>query len=182
MTEDKALLKKIQKGDLTAFSELMRKYEDYVYSICYNHVNDHQLAEEAAQDTFLKVYRYANSYQGESSVKTWLYRIAQRSSLDQIRKIKRHRHQPLEDRSHFKTYNDAEINLEQEAQSKLILDLLKVLDPRSRSIVEMFYLRQRKIEEIANDLKMEVSNIKIILYRARKKMRASLAASTTIVE
>ena len=178
MTEDKALLEEIRNGDLNAFNELLNRYESFVYSICYNHVGDHQLAEEAAQDTFLKVYRYANSFQGGASVKTWLYRIAQRSSLDHLRKMKRHRHQVLDNQMFVATYNDGEKNLEEESQAKLVEGFLNVLDERSRKVVEMFYLHQRKIDEIALAMSMEVSNIKIILFRARKKMRSAYSSNT----
>ncbi|MGD8667893.1 MAG: sigma-70 family RNA polymerase sigma factor [Desulfobacterales bacterium] len=82
----------VKKGDRHAFDELMRKYYPRILNFAYRFIGNRQLAEDLAQDVFLKVYRSAARYRPRSQFQTWLYTIAKNTCLNELR---RNRGQPL---------------------------------------------------------------------------------------
>ena len=85
------LLARLRAHDLAAFDDLVRHFERPIYSICYRLLNDAEDARDAAQETFLKVYRGLNHFRGDSGLKTWIYRIAINQAMNQQRWWKRRR-------------------------------------------------------------------------------------------
>lgn len=73
---DRDLLDQVRYGDLEAFDELYRRFSDMVYNLAVRMAGDREAAEDLSQEIFLRVYRHLDGFQGRSSVKTWVYRIA----------------------------------------------------------------------------------------------------------
>lgn len=88
-SDDRRLLELASGGDRRAFDDLMRRHEDRVFAICLRIVRHREAALDAVQDTFLTVFRKAHQFRGDSSVSTWVYRIAVNSCYDQLRKARR---------------------------------------------------------------------------------------------
>lgn len=172
MIDERSLIKKIGQGNSEALSVLMETYADFVFGVCMSVVKQHHLAEEAAQDCFIKVFRYAGGFKGDSSVKTWLYKIAYRTSLDYYKKNQKGRTELLETNT-ASVANNAESTLYNNDRDRQIAEMLEVLDERSKEVVTLFYLNEKKIDEIAEMLSLEKSNVKIILFRSRKKLQAA---------
>jgi RNA polymerase sigma-70 factor (ECF subfamily) len=83
--EDAGLIARLRALDLTAFEELVAQYERPVYSLCFRLLGDAEEARDAAQETFLKVYRGLSGFRGEAGLKTWIYRIALNQAMNQQR-------------------------------------------------------------------------------------------------
>ena len=84
--EDLELIERIQGGDQDAFKELVERYQRKVYSICYGMLKDQEASLDVSQEVFIKVYRYLEKFNRESSFYTWLYRITVNMCIDYIRK------------------------------------------------------------------------------------------------
>lgn len=131
------------------------------------------MSEEAAQDVFLKVFRFSNSFRKESKVSTWLYTITHRVCLDKIRSKNINRVVELDTHttSHVVS-NNAESLLERADVNHGISRMLEQLDDRSRQVVGLHYLKELSLEEIGQITGLTVSNIKIILFRSRNKLKS----------
>src|ERR1041384_825254 len=103
------LISRLREHDLAAFEELVAHFERPVYAICFRLLGDAEDARDAAQETFLKIYRGLNSFRGESGLKTWIYRIAINQAMNQQRWWRRRRKE--ETVSLDLTPNDSETTL-----------------------------------------------------------------------
>src|SRR5215813_15618911 len=79
------LISRLRVGDLDAFEDLVAHFERPVYSLCFRLLGDAEEARDAAQDTFLKVYRGLSGFRGEAGLKTWIYRIAINQAMNHRR-------------------------------------------------------------------------------------------------
>ncbi|MBP3337674.1 MAG: sigma-70 family RNA polymerase sigma factor [Clostridia bacterium] len=89
MENEQNLIEKSKKGDADAFSELILAYEKKIISFTYRMLGNTEDAEDAAQEVFVKAYRAISGFDGKSSFKTWLYKIASNVAMDELRKRKR---------------------------------------------------------------------------------------------
>src|SRR5688572_6189739 len=87
--EDRRLAKGCAAGDTTVFEEIYRRFGDRMKSVAWNHLGNVSDAEDAVQETFLKIHRSASTYTGEASFSTWLFRILVNTCFDALRKRKR---------------------------------------------------------------------------------------------
>jgi RNA polymerase sigma-70 factor, ECF subfamily len=85
------LIERFKNEDPSAFAAIVHGYQDRIYNLCRYMLQDHQDAQDAAQDTFLKAYRGLSRFNPESSLYTWLYRITVNTCLDYRRKSRRKR-------------------------------------------------------------------------------------------
>lgn len=93
--DDMALMVMVAKGDREAFSTLMRRHEDLVFSVAVRVMGDRQAALDATQETFLTVYRKADRFRGEAAFTTWLYKVTTNTCYDLLRKMRRRHTEPL---------------------------------------------------------------------------------------
>lgn len=87
--QDQLLLERIQNGDKKAFSELVSEYEKPIYRICYRFLGNEEDSLDAVQEVFIKIYRYIGKFEGKSSLKTWIYRIAANTCITAFEKKKK---------------------------------------------------------------------------------------------
>ncbi|MDD3377543.1 MAG: sigma-70 family RNA polymerase sigma factor [Candidatus Riflebacteria bacterium] len=88
-TQERLLLERIQNGDKKAFAELVSDYEKPIYRICYRFFGNEEDSLDAVQEVFIKVYRYIGKFEGKSSLKTWIYRIAANTCITAFEKKKK---------------------------------------------------------------------------------------------
>ena len=86
--EDQIYIERVLKGDTNAFSHLINKYKDMVFTLVIKIVKSREDAEEVAQDSFIKAYQKLDSFKGQSKFSTWLYTIAYRNAMTKLRKKK----------------------------------------------------------------------------------------------
>ena len=87
-TNDQYYINLITQGDTIAFSVLVERYKDLVFTLTYRILKNREDAEEASQDTFIKAYKSLSKFKGDSKFSTWIYKIAYNTSLDRLKKTK----------------------------------------------------------------------------------------------
>ena len=95
--QESELIKKAKKGDIAAFEELVRLHEKKVYTIAYKYMGNYEDAGDITQETFIKAYQVIETFRGEASFGTWVYRIAANKALDELRKRKKFQITSLEE-------------------------------------------------------------------------------------
>jgi len=105
-TTDAELVARSLAGDSTAFDTLVERHRRNVYHVCYRFVGNHEDASDLAQDVFLRAFRALRRFKGQSSVGTWLYRIAVNVSLNRV-SVKTPQSEPIDARQHVDTRSDA---------------------------------------------------------------------------
>lgn len=166
-------IKRILDGETEFFAYFLNRYGRPIHSLVVQIVSSPEDAEEIVQDVFLKAFRKLDSYRGESAFSTWLYRIAYNTAVAATRRRKRDTlyieeatidNIPDEqaDRVLFPTDDEEYIE-----KLKWAVD---ELTPEERAILTLFYYNGKSIEEISEITKLTASNVKVKLYRIRKKL------------
>ena len=183
MTVDN-LIESCKKGDRDAFNELVLKYQDSVINLAYNLLSNRDDAYDAAQETFIKVYRNIGSFRGDSSFVTWIYRITSNVCKDILRKRQKHSNvvslSPSEGDSDsgFMDIRDdkktPEERLEVTELQKEVREALSELKAEYREIIVYCDIEQLSYEEISKLLKCPMGTIKSRLSRARTALKNNL--------
>lgn len=177
MMDDLFYVERIRAGEDEAFRFLIRKYQDYSFSIAISVLKDDFMAQEVVQDAFVKVYRNLHSFQGKSSFSTWLFRIVTNEALMRLRKTKQDR---LEFYDSF-TDEDVPVQLElpamqDEEWERLLNRALQELSPNESLAIRLFYLEEENVKKVREITGWTDTNTKTILHRARKNLKRVLLA------
>jgi len=170
---DPYLIEQTLKGDTKAFGELVERYQAFVYTIVIRIVKVREEAEEVAQDTFIKAFQSLSSYRGESKFSSWLYSIAYRKALDAIRKNKKNSSLELIEEiteGDCSVIENALSYIEDQERSEVIKKCILELPEQEAVIITLFYFEEQSIKEIAKITQLTEDNIKVKLYRSRKKL------------
>ncbi len=173
------------EGDMTAFEQLVLLYENKILNYCYRMLGNRADAEDATQEVFVKLFRFLESYTGQSAFSTWLYKIASNVCLDYLRKHKRHRaetvslHQKNDEGDEFllNVKADApspyETAQKKEAQRALAAALLK-LGEEQRRVIVLRDVNGLSYEEIARITGLNEGTVKSRINRARQALKKLL--------
>lgn len=170
---DQYYIDRVLQGDTNAYAILVNRYQDFIYTIVLRMVKVREEAEEVAQDTFIKAFESLEHFRGDSKFSSWLYSIAYRKALDRIRKNKRQKTSELLEEI---TEGDIGIldngleRLEQKERKELIQKSIMQLAETDAAIVTLYYFEEQSVKEISEITKLSEDNIKIKLYRSRKKL------------
>jgi RNA polymerase sigma-70 factor (ECF subfamily) len=171
---DLELLALTASGDQAAFAELVQRHQNRVFNLVYRFTRNRQDAEELAQEVFLKVWKNARTFKGQSAFSTWLYRLAVNTCLND-RKKKKINPEPLSLLGDFATAADAagkEI-LAQERQI-LVNKALNALPIRQKMALILANFEGKSYEDIAVIMEVSVSAVETLLFRARQNLAAIL--------
>ncbi|MDT0559282.1 sigma-70 family RNA polymerase sigma factor [Ichthyenterobacterium sp. W332] len=175
--DDQLHIDKILSGDTNAFSILVNRYKDLVYTLATRMMKNKEEAEEVAQDTFIKAYKSLPKFKGDSKFSTWIYKVAYNTSLDRIKKNKR-TEQTLEINEftahQVKTIDNALDHLETEERNATIKHCIESLPSEDSFLLTLFYFEELSLDEIAKIVKLKPNNIKVKLFRSRKKLATIL--------
>lgn len=165
-------IERIKKGDHEAFSWIVDKYKDLVYTLCIKMLSSEVDAEEAAQDVFVKVYKSISSFRGSSKFSTWIYRITYNQCISIIRKKVKmiDMVDELSDGEIDEETLDALELLKREERSFYIKQAMEALPETDAFVLTLFCYEELSLEEICEVTGQANSNIRIRLHRARKKM------------
>jgi len=179
---DEKLLARFLGGEEEAFEELVVRYEAPFRKLAYGLVRDWGLAEDIAQDVFIRAYQKAATYRGGASVKAWLYRIVMNRAYDELRRLHRKREVPLEQAGvpgraermeafHASTQALVEAS---ELQSR-IATALADLRPEYRTPLVLREIDGMTYREIAELLDWPLGTVQIRIHRGRLELRSRLA-------
>ncbi len=172
-----ANLKREDKRDL-AFNLLVTKYQERLYWHIRKIVISHDDADDVLQNTFIKIWKSIDNFRQESSLYTWLYRIATNESLTFINSNKRKHFMPMNDASEFLMNNL--ISDPYFEGDKIQLELQKAilsLPEKQRLVFNMKYFEEMKYEEISEILDTSVGALKASFHHATKKIEAYIKNS-----
>lgn len=184
---EKELIARLQSRDEAAFEELIRLYEKKVYTLCVRMCGNTEDAEEAAQDAFLALWRGIDRFRQESSLSTWIYRLAANACIDLIRRRKKSAGSiSLDDEELFVDAQDPapqphELAEQREAQRALREGLMS-LPPEYRSILILREIEGLSYSEIAAVQELELGTVKSRISRGRTLLRNFLSVSGNFFE
>ncbi len=166
------IINQVHQGNQEAFTQLVETYQRPVYNLCYRMLGDPSEAEDAAQDTFLRVYKNIKHYDATRPFSTWLLSIAAHLCIDQLRK--RRMVVISMDTTPYLDPPDGSPGPEgayylKEDQARVQV-LLKTLNPHDRAAIVMYYWYDFSYDEIARSLSLTPSAVKSRLHRARLTM------------
>ena len=186
---DVGLVQRFNSGDDAAFVQIMERYRAKIFTVTLGLLRNHADAEEITQDTFIRAHRGLARFRGDSSLATWLYRIAVNLARNRYWYFFRRRRQDSlsldcalsEDNTG--TFSDLVADVSQDpAQeaatgefTKLINACMDKLDSRHREILTLRNVLNRSYEEIAQALGINVGTVKSRIARARENLRTLLA-------
>jgi RNA polymerase sigma-70 factor (ECF subfamily) len=179
MVNDEAeLLARIRGGATDDFAELVRRYQARVFAVLYRYEPDPQRQEDLAQETFVKVWRALDQYDGRAPLEHWLSRIAVRVALDHLRKQKRRRHEiglPELGEDALEWLQSDEQNEPAASQAREILEIaLRELSPAERLIITLQEIEGRSVKEIGALTGSSGVTVRVRTFRARVKLKKAL--------
>jgi len=176
-TEDQYYIEAVRKGNVQAFSYLVEKYQKLVYTLALKLLKRPEDAEELAQDTFIKAYQKLDTYEGKSKFSTWLYSITYNAGISELRKrridFKSLEDQRFSDQDEMKMH-DYYSETKKEDQEKYLNLALGKLPEDDQVLVTLYYYENQSMDDISEITGLTVSNIKVKIHRARKKMYSLL--------
>jgi RNA polymerase sigma-70 factor (ECF subfamily) len=167
--EDVTLVDRYLAGDMTAFDELMIRYERQIYRVCYRFVENRDDAMDLAQEVFIKAFEHLPSFRRESSLKTWLYRIAMNHCINHVKKNAPEFVEVTEYTGSVAP--SIQSHMEHQEQRDHFRRLVKHLPPKQKAILELRINEQLSYEEIATMSGRSVSTIKASVFFALEKLR-----------
>jgi RNA polymerase sigma factor (sigma-70 family) len=167
--DDQRLAAACAAGDARVFEDLYVRFGEKMKSIAWNHLGNLSDAEDAVQETFLKVHRAAKTYSGEASFATWLYRILVNTCYDILRKRKRRLDDaPLDDEFESLARTAPTVD---DAKRITLLKLLRELPEQRRSVFTLFEIEGLSHAEIGRILGITEGNSKWILFATKKDLQ-----------
>ncbi|MEA3499938.1 MAG: sigma-70 family RNA polymerase sigma factor [Candidatus Marinimicrobia bacterium] len=175
--EEFAIIKRAQAGDMVAFEQIVRNYEERVLMIAIKIAKNEQDAEDIAQNVFITIFRKIDSFKFKSSFYSWLYRITMNTAFNHIKTRKYDEfltNEENDEKNLAITNNDSTDISEGEVFQKALKNALNKLPEKQRTVFVMKYNQQLKIKEIASILDLHQGTVKKYLFRANEKLRILL--------
>lgn len=183
-TDEMALVRRAQHGELSAYDELVQRYQERIYATIYHMTSNHEDANDLAQETFIKAFQALKSFKGGSSFYTWVYRIAVNKTINFLKQRKNRAQMSL---------NDVDFNAEHdpdlvalisektprreagiaELQEKLN-EAMQKLSEHHRLVVTLHDVQGLSHEEIAKIMDCNIGTVRSRLFYARQQLQAYL--------
>ncbi len=183
-TEEMQLVRRARQGDLAAYDDLVKRYQERIYATIYHMTSNHEDANDLAQESFIKAYQALKSFKGGSTFYTWLYRIAVNKTINFLKQRKNRTHMSLNDLD-FNAEHDPDLVALisdqtprraaglSELQEKLNEALLKLSEPH-RLVVVLHDVQGQSHEEIAKIMECNIGTVRSRLFYARQQLQAWL--------
>ena len=168
------LVKKSQLGDKSAFEELVKRHQELVFSLSFKLTGNRELANDVAQEAFIRAWKAIGKFRGDSTFGTWIYRITVNTAWTLRKKAKKHYFLNIEDTQEPVVIDEKKDPELVAINSDLSLVLRKALNQiplEQRIIVELKNIEGRSHKEIADYLDISVTAAKVRLHRAHQKLR-----------
>ena len=174
---DTYFIDRVLNGDVNAYSFLVEKHKDMVFTVALKITGNREDAEEIAQDAFIKVYSSLKDFRHKSKFTTWIYQIVYNAAISRVRKKKTEKVSISNELAENYTLDDIVENLdilEREEQKKLVDEAIEALEPQEKMLIELYYAGETPVNEIADITGLSASNVKVKLFRIRNKMHRIL--------
>lgn len=177
------LIQLLRAGDELAFKSLVANYQDLVYNTALGVVQNSTDAEDVAQEVFIQVYRSIDQFKGDARLSTWIYRITTTKALDHIRSRKRKKrfafitslfgpndelvHEPVD-------FQHPGVALDRKEQAALLFRMIEQLPDNQKVAFTLHKTEELSYQEISDVMKLSVSAVESLLFRARQNLRKLL--------
>ncbi len=185
------LVQQAKNGDQTAFAQLVTAYEGKIYNLAYRYLGNQEDAMDASQEVFLRMFRFLEGFQEDSSFSTWLYRIGINVCKDLLSKKTRRAEQPLEYPDEESDSRPAEVPddrydpekiMESAELRRTLSDAIAQLPAPQREMILLRDVQGLSYEEIGEALCLESGTVKSRLFRARENLRKKLLQNGNIFD
>lgn len=183
--KETSFIKRLKAGDSAAFKQMVNEHKDMVYNTCIGFFRNSEDAEDVSQEVFVKVYNSLASFQGNSTLSTWIYKIAVNKSIEVIRYRKR------EKRKHFfqamftgdkepdsvvdqQFFANPEMELEQKQRAEVLFREIEKLPERQRVAFTLSKIEYLSLNEIAEIMETNISTVQPLIHRAKTNLRKQL--------
>lgn len=170
--DDTQLINCILQGDISGYTVLVDRYKDLAFTIAFRVLGNREDAEEVAQDAFVKAYQNLAGFRQQSKFSTWLFRIIYNTAISRKR-LRKPFFQLTADLPglpvNLSTWATDEPE-DEERGTMLEKALMKLSEPE-RTIVTLYYINESSVEEIHSITGLSKANVKVKLFRARKKLQ-----------
>jgi len=176
-TNDQDLIANILDGDTNAFTVLVNRYKDLVFSLALKMLKNREEAEEISQDAFIKVYKSLHKFKGDSKFSTWIYKVVYNSCLDRLKQYKKnYALVPIDEfnENQVKTLDNAFDALVSQDRKNAIQACLNKLPSEDSFLLTLYYFEERSLEEVSKIVGLTANNVKVKLFRSRKKLATIL--------
>lgn len=169
--QDEAIIQLVLQGNNNAYAVLVERYQHFVFTLAFKFLKTQEDAEEAAQDAFVKAYRSLDKYNSESKFSTWLYTIARNTCLSRLRVNK----PDIKDEADItETVDSTNELLDNKSKKEVLNKAISLLSDEDAIVITLFYIQEQSIDEIVQITGQTKSNVKVRLYRARKRLKEIL--------
>lgn len=181
---DAALVKRVQEGDISAYNVLVIKYQHRVVEIANRYVNNRSDASDVAQEAFIKAYKAINSFRGDSTFYTWLYRITVNCAKSFLDSNQKHRYNVDVDAPDFEaqdsqgvltSHDSPDSILESDELRVTILKAFAALPDDLRRAITLREVEGMSYEEIARIMQTPIGTVRSRIFRARQFIEEQMA-------
>jgi RNA polymerase sigma-70 factor (ECF subfamily) len=176
------LIANAQHGDRNAFSELVRIHARGVFNVVYRMGGDALIAEDAAQETFLRAWQHLPSYRPGTSLRNWLYRIAFNAGMDMLRKERRIAPEAIEDLPLSDGRPGPESLVAENERTSLVQRAILSLPDASRAVLVLREYEGLSYQEISSTLDIPVGTVMSRLNYARNLLKSKLQPQLSLLE
>lgn len=184
-TEEQLLVKRAQRGDLSAYDELVRRYQDRVYATIYHMTANHEDASDLAQEAFIKAYRAIRSFKGDSSFFTWVYRIAVNKTINFLKQRKKRSQMSLNDLDFNAEHDPDLLALISEKTPRRDLNLCELQEKLNEAMQKLSHVHRLVVtlhdvqglshDEISKIIDCNTGTVRSRLFYARQQLQAYLS-------
>ena len=181
------LVDRFKQGDRSAFSALVMRHQDAMYTLCLRQLRNPTIAEEVSQDAFLSIFKSLHRFRGDARFKTWMFRVGVNHCKNHRSYLHRRatdRHEPLDrpvgpeedaPRRQLPSSASTDSRVHQQDAKRLIETAMARLDEEQRTIIVLRDLEELSYEEIGTILDLPRGTVKSRLHRARSQLAQSLS-------
>jgi len=175
---DNEIISRVLRGEQALYAELVKRHQNFVFTIALRYTPSREDAEEIAQDVFVKAYKSLSDFRGESKFSTWLYTITSTTCISFLRK-KRLETNSLDDERVMEAADSLDSGMsanqvEQKSKVKMVNEAIKLLNPDDGKLITLFYKGEQSLEEIGQILGIESNTVKVKLHRARQRLKEKM--------
>lgn len=176
---EKQLIRKVLKGDTSAFAHFVDTYQDMAITIAYRICENRQDAEDIVQNAFVKAFHNLHTFRTDSKFSTWFYRIVYNTALTHIGNIKFSTeltdYNQINQEESFSDW-DTLTQIHETERKAIINEAMDMLPKDEALLLTLFYLEENSVKEINSITGFTESNIKVKLHRARKRLGEILSS------
>ena len=175
---DTEIINMVLGGDSASFCVLVKRYQNFVFTLALRFTKHREDAEEVAQDIFVKTFRSLADFRGGAKFSTWLYTIVYTTSITFLRKKRMHTTSIDDEGTFIQLENqDGGFNaniIEQKSKIANLNEAINMLSPDDAQVITLFYKGEQSLDEISQILGVEINAVKVRLHRARQRLKEKL--------